>query len=37
MPKVPIYPVLNGEIKESAFSANHFSLKLIVQGHIHQL
>jgi len=24
MPKLPIYPVLNGEVEESAFSANHF-------------
>jgi len=22
MPKLPIYPVLNGEVEESAFSAN---------------
>jgi hypothetical protein len=27
---VPIYPVLNGEIQESVFSANHFAFKLIV-------
>jgi hypothetical protein len=24
VPKKPIYSVLNGEVKESAFSANHF-------------
>jgi len=33
---VPIYTVFNGEVKESAFSTNHFLLKPIVQGHNHQ-
>jgi hypothetical protein len=30
MPKLPIYPVLNGEVEESAFSANHFIVNWIV-------